>query len=319
MLNLGQFTLIGEDAFDELIDVKPVSTSNISYNYCEDCEIPMILSANEYLCSKCGQTKEFHSPQSNDVASGCIRVTTGANRGKYYNINSDYTKLQKKFIDDQLACRARAYTGKPIPVHILREVVIKYNTIQKQVVEPVVDANGNILGNRKFVKRGNIKDEVLAALIYFEHINNGLIRKKREIATFMDLPTGGFARGEGIVRRLHANKHIQIPDDDDEPIMGYIDRYLESLDIDNENYYGFIHDVVVESEDRNIGMNSHIASKIVGAIWVVIVQCKLTITPLELEKATDNTKKNTFSKFAAIIMNHINIFKAIFEKYNIPL
>jgi transcription initiation factor TFIIIB Brf1 subunit/transcription initiation factor TFIIB len=127
------------------------------------------------------------------------------------------------------------------------------------------------------VRRGNIKDEVLAGLIYFECIRASIVRKKKDIALFMKLPTNGFSRGEDILRNLQAEGKIDIPVDE-EPIEGFVDRYLEELNLDNPNYIKFIVELVDESERRKIGMNSQLSSKAVGALWIIITQCGLNIS-----------------------------------------
>ena len=163
------------------------------------------------------------------------------------------------------------------------------------------------LQEKKFVKRGSIKDEVLAAILYYECIAAGTARKKRDIAALMRLPTFGFSKGEHILRDLRAKGQIDI-DMDNEPISSFVDRYMEALGLEDQRYKDFIEKIVVLSEERKIGMNSQISSKIVGAIYLLITTKGLPITIHALEKATDNTKKNTFTKFYNAIKANMDIF-----------
>lgn len=321
-MDFSRFQLAAADVFAEFTDKKPdvASLDCSKYNYCPDCVIPMGVSGSEYQCGECGRVTEGAGDQiidHDETTSNGIRITTGANKGRFYNNTGDYCKTQKKFILDQLNLNQHKYNGLPFPQNILNSVAVQYNTIQKYITEDDISADGHVRGQKKFVRRGNIKDEVLAGLIYFECIREKLIRKKRDIAGYMRLPTFGFSRGEDILRNLQAEGKIDIPVDE-EPLEGFIDRYIESLGI-SQKYSDFIIAIVEKSEQLKIGMNSQLSSKIVGALWIVITMCGLRITSKELEKSTDNTKKNTFVKFYKVVFLNIHLFRDIFVKEKIPI
>lgn len=312
--------MIDEELFSRLSEPAVCEDINVKYNYCPNCDTPMDLAGIEYQCRDCGLTKLNESDGNKDhdeTVSGSIRITTGANRGRFYNVNGDYARTQKKMILDQLVSRQSKYSGPAFPMNILNATACQYNLIQKMIMEDEIDEDGKVSGQKKFVRRGNIKDEVLAGLIHFECIRENLVRKKKDIAEFMGLNTNGFARGEDILRNLEAEGKIDIPVDK-EPIEGFVDRYLCALDLENAKYNQFIIDLVNESEAKKIGMNSQISSKIVGAIWILITKYKLGITSQALEKAADNTKKNTFTKFSKIILDNMNCFGHIFDRHGVP-
>lgn len=316
----GQFKLIDESLFNQMAESRPLNLEAEKYNFCPDCQIPMILAGSDYQCEVCGRVQPFSGEgykDTEEIVSGSIRITTGVNKGRFHNISGDYTKTQMKIILDQLLQNQIGYTGAAFQLNVLNAAATQYNRIQKYITEDDLDENGKVRGQKKFVRRGNIKDETLAGLIYFEGIREKLVRKKRDIAIFMKLPTYGFSRGEDILRNLQAEGKIDIPVDE-EPIEGYVDRYMDGLGLDNPTYPKFVIDLVQESEDRKIGMNSQLSSKIVGAIWVLIDKCRLNITSVALEKATDNTKRNTFTKFYNVVLNNINVFAHIFIKHGIP-
>jgi len=320
MSSLDQFDFepMDEDEFERLNERK--FDNEIDFNYCPECAVPMTLSGCEYHCGICGRVAEYLvevARERNDFGTNSIRIFTGANKGRFYNITNDYTKTQRKFILDQLKHNQSNYRGNSFPVDVLVAVADKYNVIQKLITEDQLNDAGEVIGKKKFVRRGNIKDEVLAGLIYFECVRIGLVRKKRDIAMFMNLRTYGFSRGEDILRNIQAEGKLDLPVDE-EPMEGFIDRYLEALDLDEKLYSGFIIEIVNESEMRRLGMNSQISSKIVGVIWIIIVKCKLSITSQQLEIAADNTKKNTFIKFYKIVLENIGLFRDIFIRHDIP-
>jgi transcription initiation factor TFIIIB Brf1 subunit/transcription initiation factor TFIIB len=289
----------------------------VQYNYCPDCKFPMELSNCEYQCKYCGLTVKNDMGDINktrDSVSTVLRA--GKTRGKYYTVNNDYSRTQYNVIFRYLMQKLYASPGA-FPINILRAVAEQYNLIQKYITEDEYDDKGTVTSQRKFVRRGGIRNEVLAALVKFECKREGLNRKDKSIAHFMNLSTEGFSRGEGLVRDFEAAGKIDLPVNE-EPIDGFIDRYLESLNLDNPIYADFIRELVNRSEDRKLGMNSQISSKVAGAIWIIIRNCKLDIAARSLEKATDNTKKNTFNKFYDVVLNNRATFADIFTKYNIP-
>lgn len=308
--------------FDAFSDAHylPQTADAITSSYCPDCDTPMELFGVELQCSTCGLTQLNNTAIMchDDTISNNLRITTGQNKGRFYNMAVDYTKTQRKMIAEQLYQHSTRYKGPAFPNNVLAATATQYNRIQKLITEDVINSDGEITGQKKYVRRGSIKDEILAGLIYFEGIREKLYRMKKDVAIFMDLPINGFARGEDILRNLQAEDKIDIPVDD-EPIEGFIDRYLEALKMDDIPAYSkFIIDIVSTSEKNKIGMNSHLSSKIVAAIYIITVQHKLKITAVAIEKACDNTKKNTFMKFTKIVAGSSDAFEGCFVKHGVP-
>lgn len=318
---ISTFALISEEEFDRLVYARPeISVDNASANCCPNCNIPMLLEIYQYQCSECGIIVDNDSAASHDddhynYNNSNIKIATGRNKGKYHNMGTDYSKTQKKTIRAQLLKNHAEYRGKAFPINILNAVADQYNNNQQMIMK-YIDAEGNA-EQRRFVHRADVKDQILAALIRFECIRENIVRKKRDIAEFMKLTTDGFASGDKIVRRLAAAGYITLPDNED-PVSGYSDRYLDALRIESSIYTDFITDLVQLSEDRAIAMSSNISSKVTGALWIIISQCKLNVTVQQLE-SVDNTKKATFMKFYRAVMTNIAVFRSLFVTYGIPL
>ncbi len=93
------------------------------------------------------------------------------------------------------------------------------------------------------------------------------------------------------------------------------------LNISEENsgkYKAFVLEIVGESENRKIGMNIQLSSKIAGALWILINGLKLKITSAELERAADNIRKSTFMKFYKVVAEYRRTFEPIFIHHGIP-
>lgn len=328
-LSLSEADKLAFENMMETMHVKEFDGEDVLYNHCPNCKIPMTISNNEYHCENCGLSTA--SVGSDDVSleatSGAIRIGSGPNKGRFYNYGGDYARTQRQAIMKQLTCNTNEYHGSQFPPNILARVATIYNTIQKQTVMQLVSfgQGAGIDGEdqvplmipRRNVWRGDIKDEILASLIYFVCIDECTFRKKGDIADFMHLPSKGFSRGEEILRMLHAEGNTDIPVCE-AGITGFTDRYLEALCLDDPRYELFITEICNLSETKKMGMSSKMSSKVVGTLWIIIENCKLNITLEKLDKATDKTKKSTFIKFSRVVADNMGTFGPIFDKYKIP-
>lgn len=304
------FDMMTDPVLTSAGSLKDIEFDDSQFNYCVDCNTRMELSGSNYKCIHCGFTVSNDPERGKDLddtISGSVRITTGANKGRVRNGTNDYSNVQKKNLLCQLYQKQAKYTGPAFSKDILLAAVTQYGLGQKHIKQEGDD----------FVRRGGIRDEILSALIYYECIRAGNIRKKKDISAFMELATSGFARGEDIVLTWHAKEIINIPINE-EPITGYADRYLEALGLEEPNYIKFITEIVQLSMNKKIAMSSQISSKIVGAIWIIITQLGLGITAKTIENATDNTKKNTFMKFCNLVYKMSSVFAPTFRKYDIP-
>lgn len=298
------------------------------FNYCNDCKVAMNNTNEGYECPEChivvkmiGEMKDC-----SEENSSMLKISVGGNRSVYNSVHN-YSKIQFKAILDQLMSLNEEYKDGPkFPKNILIATANFYNDIQKLYVDKI-DENGEICGQKKFVRRSNIKDEILGYCLYCECINGGVPRRKKDISVFMKLQSNGISRGEKIMRILHNEGKINLPlniDFEDD----YIERYLESLGIINtENmteqeikYCGFVRELVNESERKKVGMSSVISSKIVGAIWILISHTKMQIDTNTVEECCDKIRKNTFMRFAKTVEEPRNLVKFIdiFNKYEVP-
>lgn len=310
-------SLVDADLFNAMADGRLDSGSDagslqVPRNYCPDCpDTPLQLQNCEYKCPLCGRT------ESADITGLDIKTLMGANTLGRFRSAEGYIKTQKEAIMKLLKANNETFTGDKFSPELLEEVATQYNIIQN-LADEIYDEKGEVIGTKKFVRRSNIKDEVLATLIYLECINRKVVRKKKDIAAFMKLQTNGFSSGENILRSLYAEGKINI-DIGDEPIEGFAARYLDGLGIENEMYTKFIIDIINTADQKKVGVSSITSSKVVGTIWLLNVQLGLNIKVDQLERAGDNTKKNTFIKFYNEVIRNIKLFIHIFKRHNVPL
>lgn len=284
----------------------------VDVGICKPCGVAMVVEFNgEYKCPECGMIEHVGSVQEYEDknVSGYRIVSTSNGYRQYYGAGSNYARKQEKDIGSQLDELALQFRGPAVPHHIRVKAGQWYNDIQKILIETPD-------GVKKFVKRGDIKDEVLGKLIKYECDRAGIARMDKEIAEFMRLPSAGLSRGENILRQLHNQGRIKLPTNID-PTDGFIDRYLECLELDDPRYKGFLSELVEEANRAGIGLRSIANSKVVGAIWVLVQKEKLPITIAELDSKC-NIRRNTFLKFSTAIVSKLHKFVDIFEKHEIP-
>lgn len=314
---------------DEIYDIESFE-ANERFNHCKPCDVAMVLVAEGYQCPNCYSISEMvggFKDSSNTNNHGSILSSTS---GSKLLVISTYTlKSQKKTILLQLTCLNAEYTSAPkIPQIILERTAQKYNDTQNIIIEKY-DHTGAIVSEKKFVRRGNIKNETLGAWLYYCCIKGGTSRKKTDIAAFMKLTTNGISRGCNILRTLHNEGKVTIPLFS-EPSQTFTRRYLIALGLytcdhqsnvptdESIRYEGFVNDLVAAAIKKHFMLNSMKSSKIVGSIWILIQHLKLPITSSHLEKMCDKTRKNTFSRFSKAISDNLLRFLDIFLRWDIP-
>lgn len=280
-------------------------------NICDVCQVSMIHNKNEWCCPVCNIVKDYEDNVSDNEDSVAITIkrSVGMYKGRYYNMNVDYSKIQRKTIDALLKSYAGAYEGVPIPYDLLQETADIYNSIQKLRIEPK-GGDGTGAVQKKFVRRHTIKDEILAAILYSVCSNHGCTRKRKDIAKFMQLSTGGFSKGEHIIRTLNAEGKIELAKNDDD-IMSFVTRYLGSLKIKTKENKRYVERIVSLSEDKFVSMTSHISSKVAGAVWILTEKLDMKVSIKEFESACDNIKKSTFIKFVNEVRKHESLFAEV--------
>jgi len=311
----GQFTLVSQDYIEQLED--EAIDANVLFNYCPDCNQAMMASGHNYDCAVCGYTLRIDGEIRDCVEDGVTNIKVAYGR-KVHNLSSDYSKAQRKSILDLLINLNSQYQSPQIPRDVLTATANDYNEIQKLTLEET-DDEGEVTV-KKVVKRGNIKHEILGALLHYECIRANIARKKKDIAVFMQLQNNGFSRGEDFLRELH-NKgkisHLNLPINT-ETKSSFVDRYLESLGIETDRNRDFILELVDKSIEMKIGLNSVMTSKVVGALWILIIKTGMKVEASSLQDKCDNIKKNTWMRFTNAVLENITKFVGVFERHGVP-
>ena len=298
------------------IDIDSKDTSNV--NICGDCGINMQYTQNAaFICPNCGSTKNcdgeyYDAAESTKINTRSVQISNGKGTFTMHS-GGDYSKTQQKNITAILRNRENRYNdGIKIPRKIINIVRDKYNDLQRLTLE---NKNG---GQKKFVRRADVKNEILATLLYYTCIEEKIPRCEKDVAVFMRLDTEGISRGKNIVRTLSLNGHLDINDRHpiDEIANDYIIRYLETLQIDMK-YAEFIKDMLLRSNTKRAGISCTTKTKIVGTMWFLNDKCNMGIKQKTFENACDNIRANTFTKYSKQIEKNIEIFIPVLKHHGV--
>jgi hypothetical protein len=301
------------DSFDNVskfFEQQRAEEAGMDVDICGDCGVRMETSEREdgaVVCPGCGVMRQFEAFEPTERVNSKFSVGVGPNR-RYLNLTQSYQPVQLNNLVAYFTARHREYKGEmTIPATITAIVAKTYNELQKLTADGIINAS----------YRGNVKDQILAALIYFTCLKHGIARSRREVKEFMGLDhTSGITQGEAIVRGLNANGHIDVVVTETAGIRAA--RYLEALKIPTG--VEFIADCVSFAEDNFLCVQSQLNSKVVGALWLFIRYSRINVTDDEIE-AVAGTRRSTFMKFVSLVMSreYFPAFVPIFERNHVPL
>lgn len=273
-----------------------------------------------YDCEKCGQ-EHINSAAINDN-----RSSETQSRDSKGHIRRSRTKTQdyrKQQISHNRAVMLtkndeyRIETGnRGIPDDVINEVASTYSDLQVLYY--------NLLGTR-FVRRGKIKDQIMACLVYKLLKKKGMPMQRAEVARIFVLEESGFSTGETQVQELEKSLELDLVSNITDETVDLAIKYLRSIDrvivsegmdfkevttIDNIQ---FVVNLVMRAEVIKAGICCYLYSRVSGAISILLTEINLKIRNKLVEEACDSCKKNTFDRFRKIVQNNYKYFADIFD------
>jgi len=301
----------------------------IAPNICPNCLIPMDTQGNEYVCGQCkciaAHTESYMA--SEFMQYGCRDLRRhygssdplGAQRvGVYENLitrRETYLKVvaERRGIpyvaNSAMVDSARDLSALAPSTHILINVAKIYNEIQRKALTK----------GAPFIRRGDVKNEILAAILFVE-CGKSEQRSKKEIAEMMGLRTEGFSRGYEQLLLQSADGNVTLDSDEEiceHKISYYYERTIGAYivarynapggatellrDVLNSYNLKFIRCIIRNALKHHIGVQSQLQSKIVGTIWFLICTMRYPLTTQYLDARSGGIKKGTFLKFSHTI------------------
>ena len=272
------------------------------YNRC--CDTDMQLDCNNnFVCAVCQCIKRNFTDRG--------EYTAGA--GNQFNLS----------VSDSNGKRIYMYSGTGNYLECQRKNLLRIYNEQNNISKTIKLSDEMIIAMcnlcqlviEKDVKRTKMLREIMAACMFYECLRVNRVYKHSEIAEFMQLDSRGFSRGESILLRLATRKIIDIPQavDTTDP---FLDRYFEHLPLDPIYKQTFAKPFITTAQQHAIGVQSKIASKCAGAIWLLVgaLNMRDTIT-LQLLDRVCNVRKNTLINFCNSVLTSSKkeVFEPVYE------
>jgi hypothetical protein len=300
------------------IKAKPI----IKKNKCHICDGDLYLSVNILTCQSCGLetqncsniTEEEYSTAAitdcNVNSNGFISMRIVGPGSYGYNrallkTSANYEKYRKINMLKDMNSWNNNSKKHHMPKNIMLEVNDDFDKIKKH----------------GYVFRKDGKKGVISALLYYRCYAHGISKTPSEIAQFSGIEEKFHSQGDRILHDLAERGIIQIPHKVN-PIIDYIERYMELLEIDKK-YKQFIIDLINRAEAKHIHIlhDSKANTKAVGAIYVLvdrIPSLRSRVTKDIIEKEC-GISKTTFLRYYNIIHTYYKKIKKTFKKHNISM
>jgi transcription initiation factor TFIIIB Brf1 subunit/transcription initiation factor TFIIB len=294
----------------------------VKNNSCYICGGILCISSNILICQSCGVETQNSSNVTEEEYS--ISAITDC------NVNSNGFMSMRvigpgSYGYHRALLKTCANYSKYRKINTLKDMNnwnnnSKKHHIPKNVIQEANDMFAKIK-ERGYVFRKDGKKGVLSACLYYACYNNGISKTPSEIAQFSCIEEKFHSQGDRILHDLNERGIIEIPIKVN-PIIDYIDRYIELLDIDKK-YKQFIIDLIDRAEKKHIHIlhDSKSNTKAVGAIYILVErvpELKKRISKDLIEKEC-SISKTTFIRYYIILMQYYKKLKKVFKRHQIPM
>ncbi len=288
---------------------------------CCACLIPMRhLMDGIYDCPGCSQEYISNAAVSeNKSGDTCVRDSKGRMR-RTRTKTQDYRKQQIAHNRAVMMTRNDDYRRESgcrgIPDDVINEVAYTYSDLQVMYY--------NLLGTR-FVRRGKIKDQILACLVYKLMKKKGMPMQRAEVARIFVLDESGFSTGETQVQELEESLELDLVSNIIDETVDLAIKYLRAIDraviaekivadeVTTLDNIQFVVNLVMRAEVIKAGICCYLYSRVSGAVSILLTEIGLKIRNKVVEEACDSCKKNTFDRFRKIVQNNSVYFDDIFD------
>ena len=305
-----------------------------SWEKCPECLCQMKVRGLEFVCPLCARVSE--GPLESEISAcegrrfgvGGTSMVRSAPRlrvvgpgSSYYqrdldrNTTVDYSDTQRRYVLQELHSYNMAYRESghnPFPVNVLQMTADAYSQVQQQ-----------------FVKRSQMKQTILAAILYHMCIKAGFARDRGEVAEFAQLRTHGIAKGDDFLRSLQADNLIDLDVNAD-----CLDAYIvtafarlrliaerttprcqnEAAEVAIQGLQRAVRGIVVIAVRENIGTQSVLRSKVIAGTYEVLRRAGGTIT---LGDVVDRCtiRRNTITRFTTKLAEYHSHFEAVYREH----
>lgn len=285
------------------------------YLFCAGCDLQMNnIFDNTYECPSCERQYTHYETVAN--FGGRDDMQTKGTNGKIHKFRTRGVEYRLQQIQNNkihLMMLNEKYQGSKIPVEILDEAAKRYSSLQISYYN---------LRKKKFVRRGNIKEQILACFVFRLLKKKGMARQRSEVAQIFGLESTGFSAGETQLQELENALNLDLVYDPSDEIIDLAKRYLKSLEessghkIYTPKNLQFVINLVIRAEVIKCGICCYSYSRVAGAVYMLTNECKKKFKNNIIESACDFCKKNTFERFHRVVIINNHYFEDIFDDFH---
>lgn len=309
--------------------------TKLASNICPQCRTTMEIQNDEYVCMECLRIFTYadcHMSSSQPFSYHKEPKRYGSNdplNEQYANIYNQLIARREEYIISQAKKLNIEYEPNSILIGNVSPqltILVPSTTMIINTVKQYMEIQSkSIKSSVSFVKCGEVKDEVLALLMFME-CSKYEQRSKREIAELMGLRTDGFSRGYGQLMQQVAAGNFHFDTDDiicrnkTETIFKktlglFLETKFREPTLSNQIKYTILYNsflqliqqIIKASIKHNICIRSRLQSKIVGTIWFIIRAMHYPITAKQIDFASHGIKRFTFLKFSRAILKNARL------------
>lgn len=327
------FMLFDNDDFETFVELSKEEEINkqeskLKYKNCDECNIQMSPDINNTLtCMNCGfiKTVIIENTEYEPSMSGyntnsyahmpikCVGKHSSIFQKQLRNDTSQYSIIQETHLRRALEKLNNKSQGLIIPKNIISSVVSQYK-IMKNTVKDKIKVNPL---DKSLIHRGEILKGVVGALIYYECLNEGIVRKPKEISNWYGICENNLSKGDKILRDLEAKNIIKLPINVNNDKISII-SHLKRTGIDLDNQY-FLIDILEKLDELKIGNpNARQSTKIAALIFMLVISKKYNISP-ETIREEFTISVSTFKAFYLEIFKNKHHIQDVLDKHNIVL
>lgn len=299
-----------------------INVSSTRITGCYECGGQVLVNGNLLICQSCGVEMQGMSGATDETYSAVAPTDCSVNEKGFMSM-----KIIGKgaYGYNRSLLKSCANYNQYRKMNTLKEMHgWNAQNLDKQLPKNVIEEANNMIAKIKehgHVFRKDVKKGIQSSCIYYACYNNGISRTPSELAQFVGIAEKFHSSGDRYLRDLNERGIIELPDKVD-PIVDYVERYMELLGIDKK-YKDFVLDIitVADREKLHVLCDSKNNTKAIGAIYLLIdrvPELRKSIPKERIDKECE-ISKTTFVKYYSLLCKYYRKFVPIFVKHQIPM
>jgi len=284
---------------------------------CPGCNIAGELKNGQILCTKCG-LKWDHSENVRNFSSDVAHYVVGRSHMAFKIVGQKSNFSNRSLMKTCSSYKVYSHNNNR------REVLEKIFQHQgKKIPKDALKLGIEIFADIKtagYVFRGNKKQGVVGACIFYACVIKGITKTPRDVAEMLEISEKFLSQGDRILQSLKEKGIVDIPTFL-RPLPDFIKQYFSALHIPKK-YAPFVIDLIARAEKKHIHIinESRMTTKCVGAILMLTMRVRSLrhITKDEIAREC-KISKSTFTRYYLLMCANHKKIRKVFKKHKIPM